>query len=134
LFFLLAVFGIGLAFFYTGIGNSFHFSYTRKDIQLQQEIRSSFDWHTLAQVRDSLEQIRPGSSPKLEIGPDEKINLNSAYAADLLRLPEIGEVIAERIIEYRHQIGKFTKVDQLSNVKGIGPKKLERIRNHLTID
>jgi len=81
-----------------------------------------------------LEQIRPGSSPKLEIGPDEKINLNSAYAADLLRLPEIGEVIAERIIEYRHQIGKFTKVDQLSNVKGIGPKKLERIRNHLTID
>lgn len=61
------------------------------------------------------------------------LNVNTATAAELAAsLPGIGPVIAQRIVEYRNLHGKFTASEQLVEVKGIGPKKLEKIRPFLT--
>ncbi len=61
------------------------------------------------------------------------ININTATAAELDTLPGIGPTYAQRIIDYRTQNGAFTRVDDLTNVKGIGPKTLDKIRGQITV-
>ncbi len=77
------------------------------------------------------------SSALSELSPVEAavfpVDLNTADAAMLDSVPGIGEVIAGRIIEYRNSIGKFKTVDELLNVKGIGEKTLEEMRDYLTV-
>ena len=64
----------------------------------------------------------------------QTINLNSASAEDFMRLPKIGKVTAQRIIDYRNKHGRFSSVDELLNVKGIGVKTFERIKGEVTIE
>ena len=59
------------------------------------------------------------------------VDINSAYWPELTLLPNIGEVLAQRIIEYRQQQGPFTDHEQLQQVAGIGPRTLEAIRPYL---
>ena len=61
------------------------------------------------------------------------VNLNTAGSDELVGLPGIGPAMAGRIIAYRNQHGKFISVDDLSNVRGIGKKKLERLRPYCTV-
>ena len=56
------------------------------------------------------------------------IDINTADTADLTSLPGIGEKTAEKINAYREANGPFKSVDELLNVRGIGPKVLEKIR------
>jgi competence protein ComEA len=56
------------------------------------------------------------------------IDLNSATAEELETLPEIGPVLAQRIVEYRQVNGPFARTDQLMAVSGIGPATYERVR------
>jgi competence protein ComEA len=56
------------------------------------------------------------------------VNLNTASAAELEVLPGIGPAMARRILEYRSRYGRFSSIDQLDQVKGIGPKTLEKLR------
>lgn len=65
--------------------------------------------------------------------PREVVNLNTATKAELMSLPGVGEVIAERILEYRRQ-KRFETPEELMEVKGIGPKKFERIRPYIRVD
>jgi competence protein ComEA len=57
-----------------------------------------------------------------------QLNLNTAKAADLEKLPGIGAATAARIIEYREQNGPFTKVEDLMNVRGIGEKTFLKLK------
>lgn len=59
----------------------------------------------------------------------ELVNVNLATAIELETLPGIGSVIAQRIIEYREQHGPFHSLNELAQVKGIGPKKLEKLKD-----
>ena len=70
--------------------------------------------------------------PALEAG--ETINVNTADAAALVRLPGIGAKIAVRIVEYRTAHGGFKTVEDLVKVKGIGVKRLAKIKAHVTVE
>jgi len=61
------------------------------------------------------------------------IEINSATTTELARLPQIGPVLANRIVEYRNTYGTFKDIDELIKVKGIGEKKLNLIRAYLYI-
>ena len=52
------------------------------------------------------------------------VNLNTATAEQLMTLPGIGETLAQRIIQYRHEHGTFQSIGELANVNGIGDKTM----------
>lgn len=61
------------------------------------------------------------------------ININTATKEELMTLNGIGEVKATAILEYRRENGNFYTVDELTNVKGIGEKTLEKIRERVRV-
>ena len=63
----------------------------------------------------------------------EKINLNAASAEQLESLPGIGPVTAQRIVDYRAKVGKFKRIEEIINIKGVGEKKFEKIKDRLVI-
>ena len=63
----------------------------------------------------------------------EIININTADKQDLIKLPKIGAVTAERIIRFRDDFGSFETLDDLMKIKGIGSKTLEKIKHHITL-
>ncbi len=68
-----------------------------------------------------------------ERAPLRPVNLNTATATELMQLPRVGAVTAERIVAFRKQHGGFRRVEELMNVKGIGEKSFHRLRPHLTL-
>jgi competence protein ComEA len=60
-----------------------------------------------------------------------QLDINTADLPELTQLPGIGDTLAQRIIETRQTAGPFAELDDLRNVKGIGPKIMERIRPYL---
>jgi len=60
------------------------------------------------------------------------ININTASASDLERLPGIGAKTATRIVEYRQKNGGFKKIEDLMNVRGIGEKAFLKLRPQIT--
>ena len=63
----------------------------------------------------------------------EKVNINTAGVDELVALPGIGKAYAERIVEYRQKNGPFKRIEDILNVRGIGEKTFERIRDRLTL-
>lgn len=61
------------------------------------------------------------------------LNINTASAEELQTLPNIGGRMAKRIIDYRTQHGSFASVDALQDVKGIGPKTIEKLKPFIDI-
>ncbi len=66
--------------------------------------------------------------------PKAKININTASKEELGTLPRIGPVLAQRIIDYRENYGKFTNVLELTGVSGIGDATLQRLRDKITVE
>lgn len=74
----------------------------------------------------------PGAAPGAT-GGGGLINVNTASASELEALPGIGEVLAQRIVDFRTEHGPFTSVDQLLDVSGIGDSILGSIRELVTV-
>lgn len=62
-----------------------------------------------------------------------KVNINTANSEKLQTLPGIGESIAQKIIDYREQNGKFTSIDDIKNVPGIGESKFNNIKDKIVV-
>jgi competence ComEA-like helix-hairpin-helix protein len=78
----------------------------------------------LAMVSPALAKKKPPAHP---------INLNTAGATELQQVPGIGPSTAQKILDTRKSYGAFKSVDDLLAIKGIGPKKLEKMRKYLTV-
>ncbi|HPD61146.1 MAG TPA: helix-hairpin-helix domain-containing protein [Thermodesulfobacteriota bacterium] len=61
------------------------------------------------------------------------INLNTATADDLSSLPGIGPHIAEEVVSFRKTRGRFSTIEDLKTVKGIGEKRFKKIEKYLTV-
>lgn len=105
---------------------------TRRVIALLDSMQRSVE-------RSRPEYTREESTPKSESTERRatpphpafiRVNINTASKALLERLPGVGPAMAERILEERSR-QKFLSVDDLDRVKGIGPKKLEKMRPYV---
>jgi competence ComEA-like helix-hairpin-helix protein len=65
--------------------------------------------------------------------PAHPININSASAVELEEVPGIGPATAKKILDTRKSYGAFKSVDDLLAIKGIGPKRLDKMRKYLTV-
>lgn len=62
------------------------------------------------------------------------VNLNTADATELTRLPGVGAVTAQRIISFRETHGAFKAIEDLKKVRGIGDKKFARLQDLITVE
>ncbi len=76
---------------------------------------------TLAQVEERLKEAR-------------RVCVNTASAEEITVIPGIGPAIASRIVEYREKNGRFYRLEDLVEVRGIGPVKLESMREYVRIE
>ena len=84
---------------------------------------SAYDKHKTKASNSSAVSPEKNYKPQTEI-----ININTAEKQDLVKLPKIGTVTAERIIRFRDDFGPFKTFDDLLKVKGIGLKTLEKLK------
>ncbi len=87
------------------------------------------------EVLSDIDSLNPqtrytNSAAKKKALPTRKVNISSATKAELIRLPGIGEAMAERIIAQRKST-PFTSTNDLMQVKGIGKKKFEKLEPYI---
>lgn len=82
-----------------------------------------------APVAVETETAVPQESFLPDISP---LDINAASAEELAGLPGIGQVLAERIVDYRAEHGPFAAVEDLTEVSGIGEKKLAELEGRIT--
>jgi len=76
-----------------------------------------------------------GEQPKANQDADDfqVVNINTATLEELVTLPRIGPSIAQRIIDFRDEHEGFKKVEEIMNVKGIGPKTFEKLKAKIKV-
>jgi competence protein ComEA len=94
----------------------------------------------LARLLTDGEQVAVGIDPAPEAAPvgggpavGGLINLNTATADQLETLPGIGPTLAGQILLWREQNGRFTAIEELQEVSGIGPKKFAALADQVTV-
>ena len=65
--------------------------------------------------------------------PSQPVNINTATAEELQQVPGIGPATAAKILQMRKSYGAFNSGDDLMAIRGLGPKRLEKMRKYLTV-
>ncbi|MDR0711892.1 MAG: helix-hairpin-helix domain-containing protein [Prevotellaceae bacterium] len=71
---------------------------------------------------------------KTEIAAAQPVELNAADTALLCTLPGIGKFFAQKIVEYREQLGGYTSAEQLLEIKNFGSERIQRLTNRVSVD
>jgi competence protein ComEA len=82
------------------------------------------------EVELEVERSRRRARP---LAPGERIDVNTAVADELQRLPRVGPALAARIVEHREANGPFRSLGELRSVPGVGPTLLDGIAEHVTL-
>ena len=77
--------------------------------------------------------LGPPTTPSASAGTASVVDLNTADAAALDTLPGVGPVLAQRIIDWRSEHGRFSSVDELGEVSGIGDKLMSQLRPRVRV-
>lgn len=77
--------------------------------------------------------VLEGISSAAKKPPLKPININTANSEELQQVPGIGPATAEKILQMRKSYGAFKSVDDLLSIRGIGKKRLEKMRKYLTV-
>lgn len=78
-------------------------------------------------------EVKGNNTGTVKITKNNKININKASISELKQITGIGESTANKIIDYRDNVGKFKKIEDIKEVKGIGDSKYESIKDKITI-
>lgn len=104
------------------------------DLQWMPADSGGADRPTLdSQRREVAAAVQRRERASRPLAPGERLPVNEAPAVELERLSGVGPVLARRIVEERQRRGGYRTLDELSEVSGIGPKILARIRPHLRV-
>lgn len=81
------------------------------------------------------EYTEPSAAPEntKDSSVDYRLDINTATKYQLMELPGIGEVLAQRILQYREENGAFPSIDHIMDVEGIGEVKFDGIRDLIKI-
>jgi competence protein ComEA len=71
---------------------------------------------------------------KADVQSAAKININKATVEQFTELKGVGESYAKKIVEYREKNGPFKKIEDIKEVKGIGDKLFEKIKDQITVE
>jgi len=77
--------------------------------------------------------VLEGISGTTKKPPLKPININTANSEELQQVPGIGPATADKILQMRKSYGAFKSVDDLLSIRGIGKKRLEKMRKYLTV-
>ncbi len=113
----------------------YQMEYGKRFIDLIEEADGLLPYANVKLSFDSL--LKDGEEyyiPYRKLRDGEKININRASSGLLCTLPQVGKVMAERILSYRERYGRFTNIEDLINISGIGKKKLELIKKFIIIE
>ena len=78
-------------------------------------------------------EVKGNNTGTVKITKNSKININKASISEIKQITGIGESTANKIIDYRDNVGKFKKIEDIKEVKGIGDSKYESIKDKITI-
>lgn len=95
-----------------------------KDIEAAEEYEPSSPSANSSSVNNTVASSEPARG---------LVNINTASTQELESLSGIGNVYANRIIDYRNTNGNFNSIDEIMNVKGIGEKTFEKIKNNICV-
>ena len=100
---------------------------------IQQSAQSQVNNYNANDSSDGVSASPSNNSSSKTVDSGGMVNINTANSTELQTLKGIGPKMAERIIEYRQNNGSFKSIEEIKNVRGIGDKTFEKLKNRLKI-